>query len=216
MLPLNNDIVRGRFISFEGGEGAGKSTQVRLLADALTHKGIRCLSTREPGGSPGAESIRELLIQGDVGRWDPMSEALLNFAARRDHVTNVIEPALCAGTWVICDRFTDSTIAYQGFGQGLEISLIQDLHRTAVGDLWPDVTFILDIPVADGFGRVANRSTDIDRYERMDSQFHIRLREGFLEIARKNVERCAVVDAQPPVDVVHQAVITLIEQRLGV
>jgi len=213
---LNNDIVRGRFISFEGGEGAGKSTQVRLLADALTHKGIRCLSTREPGGSPGAESIRELLIQGDVGRWDPMSEALLNFAARRDHVTNVIEPALCAGTWVICDRFTDSTIAYQGFGQGLEISLIQDLHRTAVGDLWPDVTFILDIPVADGFGRVANRSTDIDRYERMDSQFHIRLREGFLEIARKNVERCAVVDAQPPVDVVHQAVITLIEQRLGV
>jgi dTMP kinase len=216
VLPLNNDIVRGRFISFEGGEGAGKSTQVRLLADALTHKGIRCLSTREPGGSPGAESIRELLIQGDVGRWDPMSEALLNFAARRDHVTNVIEPALCAGTWVICDRFTDSTIAYQGFGQGLEISLIQDLHRTAVGDLWPDVTFILDIPVADGFGRVANRSTDIDRYERMDSQFHIRLREGFLEIARKNVERCAVVDAQPPVDVVHQAVITLIEQRLGV
>lgn len=216
MLPLNNDIVRGRFISFEGGEGAGKSTQVRLLADALTHKGIRCLSTREPGGSPGAESIRELLIQGDVGRWDPMSEALLHFAARRDHVTNVIEPALCAGTWVICDRFTDSTIAYQGFGQGLEISLIQDLHRTAVGDLWPDVTFILDIPVADGFGRVANRSTDIDRYERMDSQFHIRLREGFLEIARKNVERCAVVDAQPPVDVVHQAVITLIEQRLGV
>lgn len=213
---MNNDIVRGRFISFEGGEGAGKSTQVRLLADALTHKGIRCLSTREPGGSPGAESIRELLIQGDVGRWDPMSEALLNFAARRDHVTNVIEPALCAGTWVICDRFTDSTIAYQGFGQGLEISLIQDLHRTAVGDLWPDVTFILDIPVADGFGRVANRSTDIDRYERMDSQFHIRLREGFLEIARKNVERCAVVDAQPPVDVVHQAVITLIEQRLGV
>lgn len=213
---MNIDVVRGRFVSFEGGEGAGKSTQVRLLADALTQKGIRCLSTREPGGSPGAETIRELLVQGEVGRWDPMSEALLHFAARRDHVANVIEPALCAGTWVICDRFTDSTVAYQGFGQGLEISLIHDLHRTAVGDLWPDLTVILDIPVADGFGRVANRSTDIDRYERMDSQFHTRLRDGFLEIARKNVERCAVIDAQPPVDVVHQDVVALIEQRLGV
>ena len=216
MPLLNTDVARGRFISFEGGEGAGKSTQVRLLADTLTHKGIRCLSTREPGGSPGAESIRELLVRGDVGRWDPMCEALLHFAARRDHVTNVIEPALRTGTWVICDRFTDSTIAYQGFGQGLEISIIQDLHRTAVGDLWPDVTVILDIPVAGGFGRVANRSADIDRYERMDSQFHTRLRDGFLKIARENVERCAVIDAQPPIDVVHQAVVTLIEQRLGV
>ena len=216
MPQLNIDVARGRFISFEGGEGAGKSTQATLLADALTRKNIRCLSTREPGGSPGAESIRELLLQGDIGRWDPMCEALLHFAARRDHVTNVIEPALSAGTWVICDRFTDSTVAYQGFGHGLEISVIQDLHRTAVGDLWPDVTFILDIPVAEGFGRVANRSIDVDRYERMDSEFHARLRGGFLEIARENVRRCAVIDAQQPVDVIHQAVIALVDQRLGI
>ena len=215
MPLLNIDVARGRFISFEGGEGAGKSTQTALLVDALTRRDIRCLSTREPGGSPGAESIRELLIQGDVGRWDPMCEALLHFAARRDHVTNVIEPALRAGTWVICDRFTDSTVAYQGFGQGLEISVIQDLHRMAVGDLWPDVTVILDIAVAEGFGRVANRSTEIDRYERMENDFHARLREGFLEIARENVQRCAVIDAQQPVDIVHQAIVALIEQRLG-
>jgi len=215
MPLLNIAVARGRFISFEGGEGAGKSTQVRLLADALTRKDIRCLSTREPGGSPGAESIRELLVRGDVSRWDSMCEALLHFAARRDHVTNVIEPALSTGTWVICDRFTDSTVAYQGFGQGLEISVIQDLHRTAVGDLWPDVTVILDIPVAEGFGRIANRSSDIDRYERMESDFHVRLRDGFLEIARENVQRCAVIDAQQPVDVVHQAILALIEQRLG-
>lgn len=209
-------MTRGRFISFEGGEGAGKSTQTQLLADALKSKGVQCLTTREPGGSPGAEDIRNLLVHGDVGRWDPMIEALLHFAARRDHVVNVIEPALGSGIWVICDRFTDSTIAYQGYGQGLDRKLIEELHRKTVGDLWPDVTIILDIAVADGFTRIANRADDAHRYERMDDEFHTRLRDGFLDIARSNAERCTVIDAQQPIDIVHQAVMSLVEQRLGV
>lgn len=208
-------MARGNFISFEGGEGAGKSTQTERLANALEDRSIPCLATREPGGSPGAESIRELLVRGEVGRWDPMSEALLHFAARRDHVMTVIEPALDEGTWVVCDRYTDSTIAYQGYGQGLEISIIEDLHRQTVGNLWPDATIILDIAVSQGLDRIVSRGGETHRYEQMEIDFHMRLREGFLKIARQNSERCVVVDAARPSDTVHDSIMTLIAQRFG-
>ncbi len=208
-------MARGHFISFEGGEGAGKSTQTERLANALEDRSIPCLATREPGGSPGAESIRELLVRGQVGRWDPMSEALLHFAARRDHVMTVIEPALDEGTWVVCDRYTDSTIAYQGYGQGLEISIIEDLHRQTVGNLWPDATIILDIAVSQGLDRIVSRGGETHRYEKMEIDFHMRLREGFLEIARQNSERCVVVDAARSSDAVHDSIMTLIAQRFG-
>ena len=208
-------MARGHFISFEGGEGAGKSTQTERLANALEDRSIPCLATREPGGSPGAESIRELLVRGEVGRWDPMSEALLHFAARRDHVMTVIEPALDEGTWVVCDRYTDSTIAYQGYGQGLEISIIKDLHRQTVGNLWPDATIILDIAVSQGLDRIVNRGGETHRYEKMEIDFHMRLREGFLEIARQNSERCVVVDAARSSDAVHDSIMTLIAQQFG-
>lgn len=209
-------MTRGRFISFEGGEGGGKSTQARRLTEALEDKGIPCLATREPGGSPGAESIRELLVRGEVGRWDPMTETLLHFAARRDHVATVIEPALGEGTWVVCDRYTDSTIAYQGYGQGVETSIIEDLHRKTVGNLWPDATIILDIPVFQGLDRIADRGDDRHRYEEMEIDFHERSREGFLEIAKRNGERCVVVDAARSADSVHDAVMAFIARRFGV
>ncbi len=209
-------MTRGRFISFEGGEGGGKSTQVRRLTEALKDKGIPCLATREPGGSPGAESIRELLVRGEAGRWDPMTETLLHFAARRDHVAAIIEPALGEGTWVVCDRYTDSTIAYQGYGQGVETSIIEDLHRKTVGNLWPDATIILDVAVRQGLDRTAGRGNGRDRYEGMGIDFHERSREGFLEIAKRNGERCVVVDAARSADSVHDAVMAFIARRFGV
>ena len=207
-------VNRGRFISFEGGEGAGKSTQVALLEAALTSRAIKCLTTREPGGSPGAEEIRNLLVKGDLDRWDPICEALLHFTARRHHVTKVIEPALRDGTWVICDRYTDSTVAYQGYGQGLNISWIEDLHRIVAGDLWPDLTIILDVPVKDGFDRISSRRSGDDRYERMDSEFHSRLRRGFLDIAKNHSKRCRIIDSSQSVEDVHNAVLDLVQEQL--
>ena len=207
---------RGRFISFEGGEGAGKSTQAALLEAALKSRDIKCLNTREPGGSPGAEEIRHLLVKGDVGRWDPMCEALLHFTARRHHVTTVIEPALRDGIWIICDRYTDSTIAYQGYGLGLDTSWIEDLHRIVANDLWPDLTIILDVPVNDGFDRISNRQSGDDRYERLDGEFHSKLRTGFLEIAKHYSERCIVIDSGQSVESVHNAVLGLVQERLAV
>ena len=149
--------MAGHFITFEGGEGAGKSTHVRLLADALRGAGVGVVETREPGGSPGAEQIRELLIHGEVARWDAMTEALLHFAARRDHVARVIRPALASGDWVLCDRFADSTMAYQGYGHGLALEAIEQLYALTVGALAPDLTVILDLPVGEGLRRAETR-----------------------------------------------------------
>jgi dTMP kinase len=208
--------MAGRFITFEGGEGAGKTTHVRLLAEALRAAGLGVVETREPGGSPGAEEIRELLIHGEVARWDAMTEALLHFAARRDHVTRVIQPALASGDWVLSDRFADSTMAYQGYGHGLGRAVIEQLYALTVGDLAPDLTVILDLPVAEGLRRAETRKGGGTRYERMDRAFHERLRAGFLEIARRAPGRCLVVDASLPVDAVHQAVRQAVESRLGV
>ena len=191
----------GRFITFEGGEGAGKSTQIAKLATALEAAGVGVITTREPGGAPGADTIRSILVSGATDRWDPMSEALLNFAARREHLIRTIWPALERGHWVLSDRFADSTMAYQGYGHGVDRKLIAALYRAAVGEFAPDLTLILDLPVEEGLRR-ANARNDAgagaseDRYERMDVDFHKRLRDGFLEIAEQEPARCVVIDAR--------------------
>lgn len=206
--------MAGRFITFEGGEGAGKTTHVRLLADALRAAGRDVVETREPGGSPGAEEIRELLIHGEAGRWDAMTEALLHFAARRDHVSRVIRPALAAGQWVLSDRFADSTMAYQGYGHGLGREVIDELYDLTVGDLRPDLTVILDLPVEEGLRRAASRKDGGSRYERMDRAFHERLRAGFLAIAEREPRRCLVVDASVAVADVEAAIRAAVAARL--
>lgn len=210
----------GRFITFEGGEGAGKSTQLRLLAQALEARGHSVLTTREPGGSPGAEAIRALLVSGDTDRWDGLTEALLHYAARRDHLRRTILPALQAGTWVLCDRFNDSTIAYQGFGHGADRATLDTLYRMVAGGLRPDLTLILDLPVEVGLDRAGLRNGapvagSEDRYERMGQAFHERLRQGFLSIAQAEPERCAVIDASVAPEEVHAAVLGCVLARLS-
>jgi dTMP kinase len=196
----------GRFISFEGGEGAGKSTQSRLLCARLENHGIETLATREPGGSPGAEHIRNLLVSGAVGRWEPLTEALLHNAARRDHLQRVILPALTRGVWVISDRFADSTLAYQGYGQGVAHEKLNQMRDLAVGDAMPELTLMLDISVADGFARTHSRADETSRYEKMNSAMHERLRQGFLAIAADEPERCRVLSAAADADNVHQSI----------
>ena len=212
--------MSGKFITLEGGEGAGKTAQIKLLADALKAGGLDPIITREPGGSPAAEVIRSLLVEGAVDRWQPMTEALLNFAARLEHVQATIEPALAAGRWVLCDRFADSTVAYQGYGHDLGRAVIDELHRLVLGYFQPDLTVILDIPVAEGLARATNREqaegSREDRYEHMDEGFHQRLRDGFLDIARRNPERCVVIDAAQEPDKVQAEIRAVVGQRLKV
>ena len=209
-------MPRGKFITVEGGEGAGKSTQVALLVDALGRAGIAAMATREPGGSPGAEAIRQLLLQGESERWDAVGEALLLYAARRDHIARTIEPALAAGHWVVCDRFTDSTLAYQGYGRGLPLAALAALQHFALGDFRPDLTLILDLPAAEGLGRAARRGAAADRFERLDRDFHQRLRDGFLAIAKVEPERCVVIDAAGEVGEVHRGIVAALATRLAV
>ncbi|MBC7952604.1 MAG: dTMP kinase [Rhodospirillaceae bacterium] len=207
-------MERGRFITFEGGEGAGKSTQLKMLAEALARAGIEVVTTREPGGSKGAEAIRALLVTGEVDRWDAHTEALLHTAARRDHLVKTVWPALERGAWVVCDRFADSTLAYQGYGHGLPKDFILGLTRLAIGDFAPDLTLILDLPVEEGLKRAGGRGGAEDRYERMGSPFHERLRQGFLDIAKLEPDRCAVIDATASLDAVHQSIMAAIKGRL--
>jgi len=207
--------ARGRFISIEGGEGAGKSTQTALLVAALDQAGIATRATREPGGSPGAEAIRRLLLEGAGERWDAAGEALLLVAARRDHVARLIAPALAQGEWVASDRFADSTTAYQGYGRGLALADLAALHRFALGDFAPDLTLILDLPVEIGLARAAARSA-ADRFERLDREFHERLRRGYRQIAVDNPARCVLIDASGDAQCVQRAIRAAVEQRLGV
>ena len=210
----------GKFITLEGGEGAGKSTQINLLAEALRAAGLDPVVTREPGGAPAAEIIRGLLVEGEVDRWLPMTEALLHTAARLEHVRQIIEPALAVGRWVVSDRFADSTVAYQGYGYDLGREAISQLHQVVLGDFQPDLTIILDVPVDQGLSRAGARTTKgearEDRYERMGREFHQRLRDGFLDIARRSPERTAVIDASPGIDTVQHEIRSMINNRLGV
>ncbi len=217
---MSTAATRSRFVTFEGGEGAGKTTQIKRLGERLAAAGIVAVATREPGGSPGAEAIRRLLVSGDTGRWEPLTEALLMVAARRDHWLQTIKPALDRGDWVLSDRFHDSSVAYQGRGRGVPLETLETLRRMILGDLRPDLTLILDLPVEDGLERAHARmkgfASGEDRFERMDSGFHERLRAGFLDIAREEPGRCVVVDARPDAGTVHAAIVAAVSERLGI
>ena len=208
-------MAQGRFITFEGGEGAGKSTQIKLLAETLKGRGLAVLTTREPGGAPAAEEIRRLVVEGEAGRWDPLTEALLFTAARREHVLRTIRPALVQGTWVLCDRFADSTIAYQGYAQGVALDKLAMLYEVAVGDFEPDLTLVLDMPVEEGLKRARARGGAEDRYERMGLDFHERMRRGFLEIAQSNPGRCLIIPAEGSVASVQRAILAAFDQQFG-
>jgi len=194
-----------RFITLEGGEGAGKSTHARLLSQTLAEHGRKNIVTREPGGSPGAEEIRRVLVEGEPGRWGALVEALLMFAARADHVARTIRPALDAGHWVICDRFTDSTFAYQGAGRGVDADLIRQVEQVAIGGFRPDFTLILDVPVDDALDRIGSRHHAENRFEKFDRGFHERLRAYFRELAEREPQRCVLIETSgPPDDVAQQ------------
>jgi dTMP kinase len=209
-------VAQGRFISFEGGEGAGKSTQLKRLAARLQAAGQEVVATREPGGSPGAESIRELVLNGAADRWSPVTETLLMYAARRDHVERVIRPALTRGAWVVCDRFADSTRAYQGAAGGTEAGLIAALETYILEETRPDLTLVFDLPVGVGLKRAHSRAGAEMRFESKGQAFHERLRAGFLSIAKAEPERCAVIDATGSLDEVEARVWAAVDGRLSV
>ena len=198
-------MARGLFITFEGGEGTGKSTQLARLAPLIAALGREVVATREPGGTPGAEAIRALLVEGDPDRWSPTAETLLLYAARADHLGRVVGPALARGAVVLCDRFADSTRAYQGVAGGASATLIAELEEAVVGRRWPDLTLIFDLPADTGLRRARARGREL-RFEAKGAAFHDRLREAFLTIARADPERCRVVDASGDIEVVAERV----------
>jgi len=208
--------MAGLFITFEGGEGSGKSTQIRRLAARLQERGLDLLVTREPGGTPEAEAVRGLLVSGDVARWTAKSEALLNYAAREQHLEQVIRPALVAGRIVLCDRFMDSTRAYQGYAGGCDAGFIDALEKAIVGSTRPDLTLVFDLDPAIGLARAKSRgdAQAEDRYERKGLGFHQKLREGFLDILRREPRRCRLVDASQDVDAVAEDVWSIVEGAL--
>lgn len=207
----------GRFITLEGGEGTGKSTQVRRLAAALEAKGFKTKVTREPGGAPGAEEIRKLMVEGEPGRWNAITETLLAYAARADHVARTIGPALTEGRWVICDRFSDSTFAYQGVGRGLDRETIRRIDSAVLDDFAPDLTLILDLDVATGLqranARLQSQAGAENRFEKFGPEFHEKLRQAFLDIAKRFPERCRVIDASGTEDQVAEAIWAAVQRR---
>lgn len=205
--------MTGRFITLEGGEGTGKSTQIRRLAAALEKTGLRVLCTREPGGSPGAEEIRKLMVEGEPGRWNAITETLLAYAARADHVARTIGPALQTGSWVISDRFNDSTFVYQGAGRGLARETIRRIDSAVLDDFSPDLTLILDLDVKVGLERALARSGAETRFEKFGPEFHEKLRQAFLDIAKRNPERYRVIDASGSEDQVAEAIFAAVSRR---
>lgn len=195
-------MKRARFITLEGGEGAGKSTQVKRLVETLKKKGIEAIATREVGGAPGAEDVRNLWLSKPEGYWDSMTEVMLIMAARREHIVRTIQPALKRGVWVVSDRFVDSTRVYQGVGLGLGIDKIDAVYDAIAGDFWPDLTLYLDLSVEKGFDRMRARAGTQDRYEKKEAAFHERLRKAFIDLARKETERFRVIDAAKDADTV--------------
>lgn len=210
------------FITLEGGEGSGKTTQIKLLESALSELGYKVITTREPGGTREAEKIRDLLVQRDGGDWDAVAECLLLFAARHMHYETLIKPALSKGDIVISDRFTDSTRAYQGYGMGMDLEQIERIKQTAIQDVEPDLTFIMDIPVKEGLARSMSRLSaedqklqTEDRYENRHIEFHEKLRQGYLSIAKENPNRCAIIDASQAPETIHERLLSLVKERLS-
>ena len=205
--------MKAKFITLEGGEGAGKSTQLKLLAGRLQAAGIDVVTTREPGGTPDADALRSLLVNGEPNRWSPAAEALLNYAARDSHLTQVIRPALAAGRTVLSDRFADSTRAYQGIAGLAGLDLVEQLDHTIVGPTQPDLTLIFDLDPAAGLERARQRG-GADRFEKKGLAFHEALREAFLQIARDFPQRCRVIDALLPVDDVAEVIWSIVALEL--
>ena len=203
----------GSFISFEGGDGAGKSTQIKLLAAELTKARHEVFLTREPGGTEGAEAIRELIVKGATDRWSPLTEALLMYAARADHLEKVIKPAVARGAVVISDRFSDSSMAYQGLAGHVGAAHIDVLNNLVVGTHGPNLTIILDTPAEEGLRR-ATADDGETRFEDKGAAFQRSVREAFLTIASKAPDRCVVIDAREPIDVVAKQVMVAVGQRL--
>ncbi len=202
-------MPRGLFISFEGGEGAGKTTQIARLKARLEQSRKSVITTREPGGTPGAEAIRKLLVEGEASKWDAKTECLLHFAARRDHAHKVIMPAIHDGKVVLTDRFFHSTYAYQGYGQGLPLEEIDLIRHASIGTLAPDLTLLLDLPAEKGLKRASTQQ----RYEKMGLAFHEKLRQGFLEMAKKD-QHMLVINADQAIDAVEQAVWEAVQKKL--
>ncbi|MDD3371810.1 MAG: dTMP kinase [Alphaproteobacteria bacterium] len=188
-------MTKGKFITLEGGEGAGKSTQTKLLADFLRRKGLKVIETREVGGSPSAEAIRDLWLAQKDKYWDPLTELLLIMAARREHLVKTVFPALSEGAWVVCDRFADSTRAYQGIGLGLGLEPVENVYKLIAPDFEPDLTLLLDLPVETGLARMESRGGMDDRYQQQLVDFHKKLREAFLSLAQKFPVRFRTIDA---------------------
>ena len=208
--------MRGRFITFEGGEGTGKSTHAAFLAARLRSFGIGVNLTREPGGTPGAEIMRYILLSGAARPFGPNAEAMLFAAARDDHLTTLIRPALARGRWVVCDRFADSTRIYQGVAGKVDPRAIRAMERIVVGDTKPDLTFILDVPAKEGMRRAAARrgQGDADRFEAETLNFHEKLRDGFLTLAANEPDRCVLIDATMPKEEVSEQIWRVVAKKL--
>lgn len=204
------------FITFEGGDGSGKSTQVNFLFDYLTSKKIDTIKTREPGGTPSAEVLRELLTKGETNKWQPITEALLMWAARFEHIHEVINPSLEMGKTVICDRFYDSTYAYQGIAHNLGLEKMIELKSLIIGNIEPSVTFILDIDPEIGLERTKDRGNSENRFENFDLEFHKKIRKGFLDIASKYKERCVLVNAELSQNEISKIIVKEINKRMNI
>ena len=208
--------MASQFITFEGGEGSGKSSQINILKSKLIDKGIDVVCTREPGGTPSAEILRELVTTGEVNKWEPMTEALLMFASRYEHTKNLIIPSLENGKWVLCDRFYHSTYAYQGLGHGLGLEAMEALKKISIGEIEPDLVFFLDIDPLEGIKRTMGRHTNEDRFEKMDISFHTKLRNAFLGFSKTYSENSVVINASQEINKISDIIFEEIEKRFKI
>jgi dTMP kinase len=208
--------MASQFITFEGGEGSGKSSQINILKSKLIDKGIDVVCTREPGGTPSAEILRELVTTGEVNKWEPMTEALLMFASRYEHTKNLIIPSLENGKWVLCDRFYHSTYAYQGLGHGLGLEAMEALKKISIGEIEPDLVFFLDIDPMEGIKRTMGRHTNEDRFEKMDISFHTKLRNAFLGFSKTYSENSVVINASQEINKISDIIFEEIEMRFKI
>ena len=208
--------MASQFITFEGGEGSGKSSQINLLKSKLIDKGIDVVCTREPGGTPSAEILRELVTTGEVNKWEPMTEALIMFASRYEHTKNLIIPSLENGKWVLCDRFYHSTYAYQGLGHGLGLESMEALKKISIGEIEPDLVFFLDIDPMEGIKRTIGRQTNEDRFEKMDISFHNKLRNAFLSFSKTYSDNSVVINASQEINKISDIIFEEIEKRFKI
>jgi len=208
--------MASQFITFEGGEGSGKSSQINILKSKLIDKGIDVVCTREPGGTPSAEILRELVTTGEVNKWEPMTEALIMFASRYEHTKNLIIPSLENGKWVLCDRFYHSTYAYQGLGHGLGLESMEALKKISIGEIEPDLVFFLDIDPMEGIKRTMGRQTNEDRFEKMDISFHNKLRNAFLSFSKTYSDNSVVINASQEINKISDIIFEEIEKRFKI